>query len=447
MSKKKILFVYPSSYDNQHRVIKSRKSFFPTRTLPYLAALTPKRYETRIIDELIDDVNFDEDVDLVALTGMIRHMPRAIDIAGKFKKRGIPSVVGGVAASAIRDVIEKSGVFKSLVIGEVDELWKGILDDFDQGRLKKRYECTSPPELKGLPPARFDLLKLKKYAKSFVDQKYPYMPIETSRGCPHNCKFCLVTRYFGKKMRYRPIGEIVEEIKYHGAKTVMFTDDNIAVNPARARELFLAIKPLGICWLGQFEAGVIRYPDLLRLAAESGCRAAFVGVESLLSENLDSVNKSQNTRLDLKDVAKGFQETGITLWSSLIFGMDYDTPETIDWTIEEMIANRVGIMIPWILTPNPGTPCYDEYNNEGRIIHKDYSLYDCWHLVMRPKRITPDELERSFWRGLRRFYSLRLVLLRALQNKWWNMKIPCLLFNLYFRRQVYKGLHPFAGNS
>lgn len=445
MSKKKILFVYPSSYDSRHRLIKSRKSFVPSRTLPYLAALTPKRYETHIVDELVDNLNFDVDIDLVALTGMLSHMPRAIDIAREFRKCGKPAIIGGVGAFAIRDEIEKSGAFESFVVGEADELWKTVLDDFNRGGLKRYYECTHYPQLKGLPPARFDLLSLRKYMKSFWDRKHPVIPIETSRGCPHNCSFCLTTRYFGKRMRYRPIGEVVEEVKYHGAKFVMFTDDNIAINPVRARELFLAIKPLGIHWFAQFESSVAEHPELLRLAAESGCRSALVGIESLVCDNLHSINKPQNTKLDIKEIAKSFRKVDISLFASIIFGMDNDTPEVIKCTVEQLIANDVDIMVPWMLTPFHGTFLHDDCKREGRLIHENYSLYDCLHPVMRPKQMTSEELEESFWQGLKRFYSLRHVLLRVWQKK--RYRTPAFLYGLYFHRKIRKGLHPLAGNS
>lgn len=445
MSKKKILFIYPSSYDNQNRLIKSRNSFIPSRTLPYLAALTPARYETRIIDELVDELNFDEDVSMVALTGMLRHIPRAIDIAGEFRKRGVPSLIGGVGAFSLRDMVEESGAFESFIIGEVDETWQDILHDFEAGRLKRCYECAAPPQLSGLPPARFDLLNMKKYLRSFVNVKDPIIPIETSRGCPHNCRFCLVTRYFGKKMRYRPVNEVVDEIKYQGAKHILFTDDNIAINFARAQELFRAIKPLGIQWFGQFESRMAENPKLLRLAAESGCRTAFVGIESVEKNNLISIDKHQSAKLDFKDVVSGFKEAGIDLFASLIFGMDHDTAEIIDRTIEQSIKLNIDAIIPWMLTPMPGTACYDDFKKDNRLTHKNYSLYDAWHLVIRPKQMSPAEFEEHYWQGLRRFYSLRSILLRAWRGK--KLNVTWLFCSLYFRQQIRRGLHPFAGNS
>jgi len=445
MTKKRILFIYPSSYDSKNRLIKSKKSFIPSRTLPYLAALTPKRYEVRIVDELVDDLNFDQDVDLIVLTGMLFHMPRAIDIAREFKRHGIPSIIGGVGAFAIQDKIEKSGAFDSLVIGEVDVSWGGILEDFDRGELKKCYECTASPELKALPIARFDLINRKKYMRYFSDRRSPIIPIETSRGCPHNCNFCLVTRYFGKKMRYRPVEEVVEEIKYHGAKFILFTDDNIAINRTRAQKLFLAIKPLNIQWLGQFESSVIKHPELLRLASESGCRTAFVGVESIFSDNLHSVNKSHSANIDFKDITKGFKEVGIDLFPSLIFGMDHDTQDLIKQTIEQMIKSNVDAIIPWIFTPTPGTPSYDKYKTEKRLVHENYSSYDYWHVVAQPRQMTQGELDRAFWQGLKHFYSLRSIFQRAWRGRQWNM--TWFLCSMYFRHQVCKKLHPFAGRS
>ena len=445
MSRKKILFVYPSSYDARGRAIKSRKAFGPSRTLPYLAALTPRQYETRIVDELVDNIDFDEDAHLVAFTGMLSHMPRAIDIAREFHKRGKPTIIGGVGAFAIQEKIEESGAFDSLCIGEADDIWETVLDDFSNGRLKAKYECDTSPKLDHLPIPRFDLLDSRKYMKSFVDRTHPVTSIETSRGCPHNCNFCLVTRFFGKRMRYRPVGDVVEEIKHHGSKFVMFTDDNVALNPARARELFLAIKPLGIQWFAQFECKVIEHPELLQLAAKSGCRLALVGIESLLPDNLHLINKSQNVSLDFKHIVRSFKDAGINLLASIIFGMDYDTSDTIEWTIEQIIANGVEAIAPWILTPIPGTSFYDDCKNQGRLIHEDYSLYDCWHSVIRPKHMTSDELMEAFWAGLRRFYSLPQILKRTLRDKEWHT--GGLLYNIYCRRQVYKGLHPFAGNS
>lgn len=438
---KKILFIYPSLYNEQNRIIRLKRAFHPSRTLPYLAALTPRYYHIRIVEEFIESINFDEDVDLIALTGMVCHMRRAIDIAREFRKRGKTVIVGGVGVFSLQNFIEESNAFDSIIVGEVDKHWENILVDFEHGQLKPKYELFDYPDLENLPPARFELLNLKKYMKSFFDHKNPLLPIETSRSCPHNCKFCLVTRYFGPKVRYRPIRDVVQEIKHYGAKDIIFTDDNILVNPSRSRELFHAIKPLGIKWFGQFECLAVKHPELLRLAAESGCHSALVGVESLLEENLYSAGKSRNIKVAFKDVVKGFKHARIRMIASLIFGMDHDTPENITWTIEEMIKYKVDMIIPLMLTPTPRTPLYEEYKGNGQIAHENYSLYDYLHAVIHPKQMSRDELINSYWKGLKRFYSFGPILRRVLQAK--DRKLR-LIANLYYRKRIVNGFHPFT---
>lgn len=443
MAKKKILFVYPSTYDENGRLVKSGKSLAPSRTLPYLAALTSDRFETRIIDEAVQDVDFDVDIDMVALTGMINHMPRAMDIAAQFRRRNVTAMIGGVGAYSIRDVIAASGVFDCHVIGEVEAIWEGILEDFERGQLQPIYQATESPGLDGLPHARFDLLDDSRYLRSFVDSSKPLALVETSRGCPNNCKYCLVTRYFGRKMRYRPVGDVVGEIKRIGARHVMFTDDNIAINPSRARELYEALKPLDIEWLGQFESSIVRQPELLQLAAESGCRTAFVGIESLDANALEFVNKPKRDSLPLREIAEGFKAANIIVMGSLMFGLDGDTAGKIAWTVEQMIAERIDTMIPWIFTPIPGTPLHEEYHAQGRILHDNYSLYDGVHAVHQPDRMSPSELEDCYWRGLRRFYRFRAIVPRVLRGK--KGRIAELAYNLHVHRQVARSLHPFSG--
>lgn len=440
---KKVLIVYPSAYGEEGQVVKSPVSYVVPRILPYLAALLPSHYEPRLVDELVDDLDFEAETDLVLLTGMLRHMPRAIDIGRGFRKRGKPVVIGGPGAFSIKDDLEKSGAFDSIVIGEAESLLEPILRDFEKGELKKSYFQTEPPDLSGFPHARFDLLKTNKYMKSIADKIHIRYPIETSRGCPYNCHFCLVTKLFGKRMRYRPIPEVVAEIQAYGGKSILFTDDNIAINPRRARELFQALIPLKIKWLGQFDSQVIKDPDLLKLAAKAGCVNAFVGIESLNQENLSEFNKTTRRQQDIGEIVKAFRKAGIILFASLIFGLDKDTPQSIEATVNTLKKLGVGIAIPWLLTPFPGTRVYDDYKKEGRILHENYSQYDCWHPVIRPKSMSTEDMEKAYWKGLRSFYSIPSIIIRVL----WNRKFifPGFIVGFLYRKQVLKGLHPFSG--
>ena len=441
---KKIHFIHPSCYNEKGQIVKIKRSLIPLRALPHLAALTPPQFETRITDEQVETLHFFEEADLVAISGMVNRIPRAIDIAKEYKKMGKKVIIGGIGAYALQNEIEKLDIFDSIVIGEAEITWNIVLDDFESGNLKKIYPCQPLEELKGLPFARFDLLNPKNYRKSMPDPKNFVVPIETSRGCPHGCLFCSVTQYWGKTMRYRPISELIDEIKYHRSRYFFFTDDNIAINHDRAKELLLAIKPLGIYWMGQFEAGVVNNPEIVRLASESGCRMALVGVESLNEDNIISIQKKRNLNIQVKELIQCLKKENIRGMISVMFGLDHDTPESMMETVDFMIDNKVELMLPWILTPFPRTPLHDRFKKENLLLHDNYSLYDAVHCVFKPGKFKPDELERTYWHAFRHFYKLNAIPPRVFNNNSLRRIVRMLIFELYMRHNVYHGRHPFS---
>jgi len=441
---KKIHFIQPSSYDEKGQIIKSKRSVFPSRALPYLAALTPQQFETRITDEKVEALHFTDDSDLIVLTGTVNRIPRAIDIAKEFKKIGKKVVIGGIGAYALQHEIEQLDVFDSIVIGEAETSWNIVLDDFDRGNLKRIYQYQPPKELKGLPFARFDLLKSENYRKTVTDPKNFIVPIETSRGCPHGCIYCSVTQFFGKTMRYRPISELIDEIKYQRGNYLFFTDDNIAINPDRARELFLALKPLGIHWMGQFETSVINNPEIIKLAGESGCRMAIIGVESLSEDNIISIQKKRNLNIRVDELIQCLKKANIRTICSIMFGLDHDSPESIMETVKFMIDNKVEIMLPWILTPFPRTPLHEKFKEENLILHDNYSLYDAVHCVFQPKQFKHDELEEIYWHAYRHYYKFRSIFPRILDSSNLMRIVRKLIIELYMRNNVYRGRHPYS---
>ncbi len=439
----KVLIVYPSHYNEKGALIKIRKALLVPRILPYLAALTPPGYDVRLLNEVVEDLDFDMDVDLVALTGMICHMPRAVEIAREFRRRGKTTVYGGVAAYTFQDQL--SGVFDSLVPGEAEGIWPRLLADFERGALQPLYENAAAPALDGLPLPRYDLINPKHYLNSRYDKQHPIYSLETSRGCPHNCDFCLVTRFFGKRMRFRPIDEVVAEIKHCGAKYLFLSDDNIAVAPARARELFIALAPLGVKWIGQFETSAARDPELLRLAAAAGCTAAFLGVESLNQDNLRAVNKPQRDHGDIRDVVKAFTAAGISVTASVIFGLDADTPASIADTARELADAGVQIMMPWIITPLPRTRFFDRCVQQSAFLHTNYNLYDAMHPVIRHHGMSPAQLEQAYWKAAAQFYSLPNIFKRVGRLR--AGRIKRLGIQLYHRHKFRQRRHPWAGDA
>jgi radical SAM superfamily enzyme YgiQ (UPF0313 family) len=204
----------------------------------------------------------------------------------------------------------------------------------------------------------------------------------------------------------------------------------------------MALKPLGLRWGGQFDVTAIRRPDVLKLAAAAGCRYAGVGIESVTPANFEYTHKHQNRGVELEDVVEGFRGAGIAIAASLIFGMDWDTPESIDHTVERVIRSRADFMLPWVLTPGPGSEIHHQLEMEGRILHRNYSLYNGVDVVYRPRGMAPERLAGLLSSALRRFYRLRHALPRALTSA---RRADVLGMGLFFWAVTRSGRHPFAG--
>jgi len=378
---------------HSQKVIKT--IWFARLTLTTLAALTPPDIEVKITDENVDPIDFEEDVDLVGVTGMVMHAPRAYKIAQRFRQRGIPVVMGGPHASSLPS--EAKEHVDAVVIGEAENVWEGLLEDFKRGCLKPFYQAAAFCTMEGLPFPRLDLLR-----------KNAYMTIncaQTTRGCPHRCDFCHVTHFFGKTYRCRPVDEVIEEVKRLEGDFLVFIDDNIAGNRRYAKELFLRLKPLKKQWASQASMTLTRDPELLRLAAESGCVSLFIGVESLSSENLKDVNKSFNQAHQLEEAMKALHDHDIMVLAGFIFGLDHDDEGVFERTLRFCERNRIELPSFFLLTPLPGTALFQRMEAEGRLLHKDWAQYNGATVVFKPRLMTEETLQRGFNWACREGYS------------------------------------------
>jgi radical SAM superfamily enzyme YgiQ (UPF0313 family) len=369
---------------HSHKVIKS--IWFARLTLTTLAALTPPDIEVLITDENVEPIDFDEDVDLVGVTGMVMHAPRAYEIARRFRDRGIPVVMGGPHASSLPQ--EAKEHVDSVVVGEAEGVWSTLLQDLEKGDLKPFYKSGAFHSMEQMPFPRLDLLR-----------KDAYMTVncvQTTRGCPHQCDFCHVTHFFGKTYRCRPVNEVVEEVTRLKGDFVVFVDDNIAGNRRYAKELFTRLKPLKKKWASQASMTLTRDPELMRLAAESGCVSLFLGVESLSPENLSDVNKSFNRVHELEAAIKALHDHDIMLLSGFIFGLDHDDEGVFERTLRFCEKNRIELPSFFVLTPLPGTPVFRRLEAEGRLLHRDWGKYNGATVVFRPKLMTEETLQRGF---------------------------------------------------
>ena len=211
---------------------------------------------------------------------------------------------------------------------------------FRKANLLLFTKAATFPDLKGLPLPRFSLLDLRKY-ETFAYSKKPLIPIQTARGCPHGCDFCSVTAFFGRRVQYWPIDEVITEVKSQNADYYFFVDDNIAVDYERAKALFQALVPLRIKWLGQVDATIYRREDLVKLAAKSGCVVAFIGLESLSAESLKGIGKSFNPVNEYGKILKMFRNAGVLVYASFILGLDEDDETVFERTVAFLESNRL----------------------------------------------------------------------------------------------------------
>jgi radical SAM superfamily enzyme YgiQ (UPF0313 family) len=369
---------------HSQKVIKT--IWFARLTLTTLAALTPPGIEVKITDENVESIDFEEEVDLVGITGMVMHAKRVYEIAKRFRDRGIPVVMGGPHASSCST--EAKEHVDAVVIGEAETVWPGLINDLQMGHLKPFYKGEGYCSMKELPPPRLDLLRKEAYMTVNC--------VQTTRGCPHQCDFCHVTHFFGKTYRCRPVDEIIQEVGRLSGEFIVFIDDNIAGNRQHAKELFSRLKPLKKKWAGQASLTLTRDPELLRLAAESGCVSLFIGMESLSPENLKEINKAFNRAHQYKEALRALHDHDIMVVAGFIFGLDHDDEGVFERTLRFCERNRIELPSFFILTPLPGTPLFQRMESEQRLLHKEWSKYNGATVVFRPKLMTEETLQRGF---------------------------------------------------
>jgi len=378
----------------------------PQLSLYILEGLTPPEIEVKVIEEEIDHIDLEQECDLVGISCLTANAPRAYELCQEFKKRGKTVVLGGVHPTILPD--EALQYADCVVVGEAEGVWETLINDFQNDNLKKKYHDPLPDLGKYIP---------KDFSKIIKKRLYNLIPIMTTKGCPYNCDFCCVTNLFGKKIRHIPIENIVRDIQESGAKNFLFLDDNIVGHPKYSKELFKAIKPLKINWVGQASISLLVGDDeLLQLAAESGCKMLFLGIESVSDEQIKLMRKAIQDIEHLESAIKKIKKMGILIHASMVFGFDNDTTEIFDNTVKFLIKNKVNTVSFNVLTPYPGTKTYQNMKNEGRLITTDWTYYDHNTVVFKPKNMTPYELQVGKVEARKKFYSISSVLKRFSGN-------------------------------
>jgi radical SAM superfamily enzyme YgiQ (UPF0313 family) len=407
---------------------------FPPLGLAMVAAVTPPDFEVQIVDENTEMLDTSQPADVVGLTAMTCQIPRAYELCKIFKERGITTVLGGSHPSLLPD--ESRQHADSVLIGEAEEVWLQMLEDFKSGSLKPAYKAGLV-DIKALPFPRRDLLRLDQYQQRFHT-------LQTTRGCPFDCEFCSVTTLFSRSYRTRPSDHVIKEIETVLAnaqgrrnRRFFFVDDNIVANPRYAKELFRKLIPLRIQWASQGTITTFTKDDeLLDLAKRSGCITMFVGFESISEDNLIYVNKKFNRAEEYDSNIRKIHRHGIGIIGSFIYGLEHDTPETFASTVAWAQERGLEAANFSVLTPYPGTRLCATMDAEDRVLSKDWSQYHALteEVLFRHKTLSSETLlEGTTWSWLK-YYSWRSILGRMLRNP--RSGIPALPLTLGYRRRA-----------
>jgi len=403
----KILIIQPSHYVSKadRTVFKSRRRALVPLALPYLAALTPSGWDITLVDEQLQDVDFDAKADLVAITSWTVHSIRGYDIARGFRNRGIPVVMGGPHVWFYPE--EAAEHCDAIGIGEGEQVWSQMLQDAAAGRLQKVYRGSQMPSIARLPLPRWDMLDLKRYGpfKTFT--------LMSSRGCPMQCEFCSERLYLGGGFRVRPVEDVIEEIKSTGSKNIFFGDSDFGGKRAHAMQLMEAMIPLKLRWSALWTSFLCYDDEYMDLAQRSGLLHVNMGIESINPETLKGMNKRFNKVDKYSLMLENLRKRGISYSLNFIFGWDNETPAVFESTLGFLLREKVPVAYFNILCPEKGTMFYEKMKKDDRILRlEDIGRFPGEFCHIKPKNFTAEELEKNVQDLYLKFYSWKSMLRR-----------------------------------
>lgn len=365
--------------------------FHPNLALLTLASLTPEATVVKLVDERVDTLAFEEDFDIVGITMITAQALRGYEIARQFRKQGVYTVLGGIHPTVCPQ--EASAYCDTLIVGEAENTWPQFLEDFKRGDPKKLYRDHSV-NISRSPIPRYDLVDIS---------QFHLLPVQTTRGCPYDCNFCSVTTVFGARYRIKSTAQIISELeaiqRVAKNRRCVFNDDNMFVNKGRMYEILEAITPLRVKYFAQTDISIAEDDRLLKLLQKSGCMTVFVGFESLVPENLASIQKSGWKLKHLqtyRESCKRIQSHGIQVFGSFVVGFDHDTRDSLLRLRDFVLENHIWAQFLF-LTPFPGTRIRDELIKQGRLLpsNTNWDLYTCFDAIFEPASMRMQELEET----------------------------------------------------
>ncbi len=377
----KIQIVYPTWPKLEHQT----EFHLPPHGPVVFAAEIPEDIDLTFIDENVQEMKFDESVDLVAMSVMLScQLPRAFEIADSYRKKGKPVIFGGIATTLHwEEVMNHSD---SVFLGEAEGRLSMVMEDLKQGNLKKKYDYLNDyPDIGTVGTARRDILDRSLYnyrGLQMLDL------VHASRGCIYNCFPCCTGYLGGKQFRPRPVEKVVEEIESIPNNRLFIVDNSLAHDKKWLLELFAAIAPLKRKWVSH---PLLDDEEVIKAAANAGCWYVYQAI------------------FDTKDVIRNrinrLKDHGIGVEGTILLGTDTHDEKTIKELVDYLIQIDVDIAEFTILTPFLHSPIRAQLESEGRIFSNNWKDYTCDKVVFQPKLMTPEKLQELFHYAWDTFYS------------------------------------------
>ncbi len=370
--------------------ILNRIKFTPLN-LGIIASLSPG-HDITVIDGDWDEIPYGQYFDLVGITVATFTSQTAYEIADRFRKTGSKIIFGGPHASLLPgECLEYAD---SVVVGEAENVWQEVLQDAMDNSLKRIYRGTVA-DMYNVPCPRRDLLREQSW----------FACVQATRGCPNTCAYCYLPQVPWSAYRKRDIDSVYNEIKNLRQSIIFFVDDNLFADEDYAIKLFERLAPLKKKWSIQAPTNIARNSRLLDIMAESGCFYVQMGFQTVNPGSLEWASIKQNKVEEYREIVGKLHARNISVTGFFIFGFDTDSPALFEHTLKAITKMRVDYAHIYILTLYPGTPIYDRFSREGRLLKdKDRSHYGWANAMFMPKQMSPEELEKGVCRLNRRLY-------------------------------------------
>jgi radical SAM superfamily enzyme YgiQ (UPF0313 family) len=360
---------------------------------------------------------------VVGITVHLTFADRAYALAAWYRQRGAKVIFGGLHVLSCPDEVAPHA--DALAIGEGVQVWAEILRDIEAGTLKQVYRGSYRRPYRDDPPPRRDVLPRRSFLTT--------TSLIATRGCHNRCGFCyLATDGLAMPYQVRDVRQVVNEFLADGQPYAVFIDNNLGSRREYLRALCQSLRPLGAIWSAAVTIDVTDDPTLVREMALAGCTGVFVGFESLAAENLAAANKKTPSPTDYARRVAVLHDHGIQVNGSFVLGFDHDRKDVFERTVAWIEEARLECATFHILTPYPGTPLFRAIESAGRLLHKDWSLFDTSHAVFRPRHMTPEELEEGYAWCYKRVFSHASIWRRRPVD--WRAVPPYLAMSYLYKR-------------